>query len=265
MPHMHRTLWTLLLLLPLLAFDAGAAADSDEGQRPFEPGEGLRYEIRLLGVVAAEADLRIAGRKDENLRIQATARTVGATDSIFKMRSQASCTLEEDLEPSLCRSTSESRGNVKRREVRFDKGEGKVVERKMEKGKVDQKTIALDPGLDRMQDALSGLYMIRANLPEVGGAPLEFRSILKGKPVMVEARALRSEMVETRMGSFAATVVDVKILGDQDPDAATHATLWVTTDESRLPLRATTKAPIGTMEASLVGATGTKSGKLARR
>lgn len=264
---MNRTLGALLLLLTLGAANPGADAGSARGTgaRPFDPGEGLRYEIRMLGVVAAEADLRIAGRRRDQLRIQATARTVGATDSIFKMRSQASCTLEEDLEPSLCRSTSESRGKVKRREVRFEKSKGVVVERKMERGKIDQNEIELDPGLDGMQDALSGLYMIRANLPEVGGAPLEFRSILKGKPVMVEARALRTETVETPMGSFSATVVDVKILGKQDPDAATHATLWITTDENRLPLRATTKAPIGTMEASLVGATGTKSGRLAQR
>lgn len=262
---MHRALRFLLLLLPLAVFDARADLGPEGKQRPFDPGEGLHYEIRLLGVVAAEADLRIAGRQNDNLRIQATARTVGATDSIFKMRSQASCTLEEDLEPSLCRSTSESRGKVKRREVRFEKDEGKIVERKMEKGKVDQKTIALDPGLDGVQDALSGLYMIRAHLPTVGGDPLVFRSILKGKPVTVEARALRTETMETPMGSFSATVVDVKILEKQDPDAATHATLWITPDENRLPLRAVTKAPIGTMEASLVGATGTKSGKLARR
>lgn len=264
---MKRNLCLLLAFVVWPHLIARASDDEmpDETIRPFDSGEGLSYEIRLLGVLAAKADLELSGAVGKQLRIQANARSVGATESIFQMRSQASCTLEDDLEPSLCRSTSESRGKVKRREVRFDKESGVIQERKLEAGKVDQKKIELEPGLDGMQDALSGLYHLRAHLPPAGGDAIRFRSLVKGKPVTVEARTSAIERVETSLGTFEAAVVDVRILEKQDADAATHCKLWISLDERRLPLKAVTKAPLGTMEATLVDAKGVRGGRLARR
>src|SRR5690606_37428271 len=97
-----------LVLAFFILATAGSAWAAGPGQGnssvPFQPGEGLSYEIRLLGILAAEADLEVGGAGSEKLRVQAKARTVGPSDSVFKMRSQETCTMEADLEPSLCRS-----------------------------------------------------------------------------------------------------------------------------------------------------------------
>ncbi len=257
----------LLLLLLLLPLSAQARAESreDPATRPFRPGESLSYEIRLLGIETAKAELEVFDDRGGVLRVRAQARTTGAADGIFRMQSQATCSLEPSLDPGLCRGNLKSRRSTLRREVRFEKEEGVVAVRQMRNGKLKQSRIEFEPGLKEVHDTLSGLYLIRAKLPEVGQS-IRFRGVVEGASGEVVAETLRTEMVETELGTFRTAVVEVKILGKHDEDTTTQAVLWITMDENRLPLKATTKAPIGSLEARLVAAKGVKAaGVLAQR
>jgi hypothetical protein len=247
-----------LVFLPLAVARAERAEDQ-AGDRPFEPGESLAYEIRLLGIETARAELEVFEDRDGGVRIRAKARTTGAADGVFRMKSQASCTLEPSLDPELCRGSFQSRRSIRRREIRFDKESGVIVERSDANGKREQKRIELEPGFERVQDTLSGLYLVRARLPDPGET-LRFRAVVRSRPVDVEAETLRIETLRTDLGTFRTAVVEVRIFGDVDAETARQARLWITVDENRLPVKVTTKAPIGSMEAYLVAATGIRSG-----
>lgn len=255
-----RNLLVLLLLLPL-----AEVASASDAPHPFRAGEELSYAIRLLGVETARAELEVFDVGGGGVRIRAKARTTGAADGIFRMQSQATCTLEASLDPGICRGNLKSRRTVIRREVRFEKDDGVVQERHMHNGKLREKRIAFEPGYDGVHDTLSGLYLIRANLPAVGET-IRFRGVVEGASGEVRARTLREEVLETPLGSFRTAVVAVEIEGEQEEGATTEATLWISLDENRLPLKATTRAPLGTLEARLVAAKGVKAaGVLAQR
>jgi len=250
----------LFVLLPFSMARAGEGSERKEGERPFEPGETLSYEIRLLGIETARAELEVFDEGAGGMRIRARARTTGAADDVFRMKSQASCSLEEaSLDPELCRGTFQSRRTLRRREIRFDKETGIIVERNDANGEREQNRIQLEPGFEGVQDTLSALYLIRTRLPEPGEG-LRFRAVVRSKPVQVEAKTIREEALKTDVGTFRTAVVQVRIFGEVDEKTTREAYLWITLDENRLPMKAVTKAPIGSLEARLIGARGIRSG-----
>lgn len=251
----------LLFLLLSIPKPAHAAAPEKVAPHPFRAGEALSYEIHLLGIQTATAELEIFDGPAGALRVRAQARTTGAADGIFKMQSQATCSLDTSLDPAICRGNLKSRRSTLRREVRFDKEEGVVAVRHMHNGKLKQNRIEFEPGLKQVHDTLSGLYLIRANLPEVGQT-LRFRGVVEGGFGEVSATTLREEVLETSLGSFPTAVVAVKMHGEHEKDTTTEALLWISLDDNRLPLKASTKAPIGSLEARLVSARGVKAGKV---
>ncbi len=232
---------------------------------PFVPGEKLSYDVSLLGLRTAEANLQVSGTAKEGFRFTADGRTVGASDSLLGLRQSATCSVDDSLIPSLCRFSSEKRGGLRRRELRFDQNTGNVRERTLEDGKRDDKEIHFDSGLADVQDGLSGLYLLRSQLPDEVGDTVTFRSMRKGKPITISATLDRFEVVTTPAGTFQAAVMDLKILETQEADATTAASVWLTTDARRLPVKMTAAAPVGKLEAMLTSAHGTVKTELAER
>jgi hypothetical protein len=265
------TILAALLAVPHLALAVEPAAMSTpevmssapvEAAMPFADGEKLSYEVSLLGLTAGEAELRVESAGDTAWRIHAAGKTVGASDSIFGLRQSASCTVQgDDLSPEVCLFTSRQRSGMKRREVRFDSKTGAVRERTLEDGKRSEKTRTFDGGV---QDALSGLYLLRKNMPAMGET-MSFKAIRKGKAITVEAKAVGQETVKTDAGTFLATVVDLKILTKVDKDAAKSARVWFSADDRRLPVKLELAAPVGSLVAELTAAAGTLGNPVAKR
>lgn len=242
---------------------AASPATATEERMPFVDGERLVYDVRLLGITAGSAELRVEDAAGGAWRLHASGRTVGATDSIFGLRQSASCTIDGDtMKPEICLFTSRQRKGMKRREVRYDHATGDVSERILEDGKRRQKTRNF--GDEGIQEALSGLYLLRREFPAVGET-MRFRAIRKGKPILVEAEALRTERISTPAGDFTAMLVDLRIVTKVDKDAAQHAKVWFTDDDRRIPIRISVDAPVGSLVAELVSAANTRGGSLARR
>ncbi|WP_205624785.1 DUF3108 domain-containing protein [Vulgatibacter incomptus] len=245
----------------------GATAKSAPaaGSFPFVAGEQLSYDVSLLGIRTAEAKLKVDAGTDGGFRFSADGRTVGASDSLLGMRQEAMCSVDGGLAPSLCRFTSEKRGGMRRRELKFDAASGNVRERTLEEGKREEKEVHFDDGLGDVQDALSGLYLLRSKLSNEPGQTVEFRSMRKGKPITVRAVTGVPETVTTPAGTFEASPVKLDILEQQEADATVAATVWLTTDARRIPVKLSAAAPVGTLEAKLTGAVGTAKGELAAK
>lgn len=245
-----------------VAAEAGAPPAGESGAQtkhslPFSEGEELFYDVRYLGVKAAEAKLRVSGGPAKRMRLVADAHTVGASESLMGLRASATCTITpDDLVPTLCRNSSERKGNVRRRELRIDHRGKKVRERTIERGKLEEKEISVADTED-LHDALSALYFLRHRLPEVQKAPLRFPSMRRGKEITVEARFAGTSQMETALGTVEVAQIDLRILEAQEEGATTQATLWLATGAGRLPVRLSLAAPVGSIEAELTGAKGT--------
>lgn len=259
----------LLVAAPAAADDLAHVAPAPEAvaseaaveRMPFRDGERLIYEVSLLGLTAGAAELRAEGGDGGAWRFFASGRTTGATDSIFGLRQSATCTVQGDLlKPEVCLFTSRQRKGLKRREVRYDHASGDVSERTLENGKRSNKTRNF--GEEGIHEAVSGLYLLRKDFPDMGET-MSFRAIRKGKPLVVEAEALRRETVKTEAGTFQAVLVDLRIITKVDRDAAKHAQVWFSDDDRRIPIKVSVDAPVGSLVAELVEASGT--GALARR
>lgn len=232
---------------------------------PFSSGEVLGYEVSLLGIRAGQAEFRVEG-SGSSWRLVASGRTVGPSDSLFGLRQTASCTVEgDDFTPKLCLNTTSTRGSVRRKEIRFDPATGKVRERTLEEGKKREREIRFDDGMVDVQDALSGLYKMRRELPDEPGEVLRFRSMRKGKPLQVVARHAGREEVKTPAGTFLVNVVDVEILEKPDDDSPTRGRAWFTADVRRLPIRVSFDSPVGKLQAEMVSARGTVDNPVAER
>jgi len=264
------TILAALLVVPHLAFAAeGIAEPAPEvpvvpavATMPFADGEKLLYEVSLLGLTAGQAEVRVEEAGEGEWRLHASGRTVGASDSIFGLRQSASCTVQgAELAPQVCLFTSQQRSELKRREVRFDSKTGDVVERRVEAGKRSEKKRNFKGGV---QDALSGLFLLRKNLP-AQGETMSFTAMRKGKAITVEAKAVGQETVKTDAGSFLATVVELRILTKVDKDAATSGRVWFSADERRLPVKLSLAAPVGSLVAELTAAAGTLGNPVAGR
>lgn len=221
--------------------------------------------MTLLGIRAAEVRLSVGALPQDGFRFVASGRTVGATNSLLGARQDASCSVDESMVATLCRFSSEHRGGVRRRELRFDSSTGVVRERILEEGKRREGEVHFDSGLGDVHDVLSGLYLLRSKLPDSPGEAVMFRSMRKGKPISVEAKFDRIEMVKTAVGTFETAKIDVKILEEQEKDATSAASVWLSTDNRRLPVKMSAAAPIGSLEATLTSTAGTVKVELAKK
>jgi hypothetical protein len=250
-----------LLLVALLTVVAGPALGAPAS---FRPGERLSYDVTLLGVRTAEAQLWVEDGGEDQLQFQARGRTVGPADSLFNLRQTASCVVASDnLQPSICRFQSDRRGGERRREMRFDPENHTVRERTLDGGKHEDSTIAFDGTMTDVQEALSGLYYLRGELPEPG-TMVRMRSVSKGKAVSVEVRGIRRENITTPAGPFRTVAVELHILG-AGKDQTSSGVIWFSDDARHLPVKMSLDAPVGSLVAQLTSASGTIDPGLAGR
>ncbi len=215
----------------------------------FEVGETLRYEVRWLGITSGEMTLSVAEETGQpgQLRIEGQGRTLGAAESLFRVRSDSYCVVDrEGLAPVLCRSTFTSRSRERRREVRYDRAAGQIRETLLDEGEVERHTRAL---VADSQEVLSALYLARTR-PLEPGHPFSFRGARGDKPVRVTCVPEGEESIDGVRAMRLTLHVDEKAEADQ----ADSGQMWVSADTRHVPLRLRFVAPVGTLEIALVEA-----------
>lgn len=259
--------WTALVVAAGLLLAPGLAAASDVAAKPgapspdtpFVPGEELAYELRLLGLRAGEAKFRVEADalEPDLLRLEAHGRSVGAADSLFRLRQSATCEVERgSLALRVCRVATQQRTGDRRREFVVDRTARQIRERLLQDGKPREKVVEFGDGIDRVQEALSGLYLLRARIPEAG-RPQRFMAVRKNKPITVEATNRGTATVETPAGKFEAIEVRLAVIEGEGEEGETAGSLWFTADARRLPVKLSFDAKVGKLEAQLIDAKGT--------
>lgn len=259
--------WTPLLLAGLLvpglaAANAASAAPAAAPSRevaPFAPGEELNYELKLLGLRAGEAQFRVEedALEPDTWRLQARGRSLGAADSLFRLRQTATCVVERgSFALRVCRVATQQRTGDRRREFVVDRGQQHVRERVLKDGKPKEKVVEFGDGIDRVQEALSGLYLLRSQFP-ADGRPLRFQAVRKDKPITIEARLGPESTVQTPAGTFEAVEVKLQVIQGEAEEGEAAGSLWFTADSRRIPVKLSVDAKVGKLEGFLTGTKGT--------
>ena len=256
--------WTPLLLAGLLAPGLAAAQAAPAGApvpeaAPFAGGEELSFELKLLGIRAGEADFRVEedALEPETYKLHARGRSVGTADSLFRLRQTATCVVEKgSLALRVCRVATQQRTGDRRREFVVDRDQKRVRERLLQDGKPREKVVDFGEGIERVQEALSGLYLLRTQFPGEG-APLRFQALRKGKPITVEARHGGTSTVDTPAGKFEAVEVQLSVVNGEAEEGEAAGSLWFTADSRRIPVKLSVDAKVGKLEALLTSTKGT--------
>lgn len=271
--------WTPLLLAGLLvpalaAADAAPAPDAaptagaasaassatlgSAAATPFAPGEELNYQVTILGIQAGEAQFRVEESDDPGtFKLLARGRSLGAADSLFRLRQTATCEVDRgSLALRVCRVATEQRSGNRRREFLVDRAGRRVRERLLQDGKPREKVVDFGEGIDGVQEALSGLYLLRTHLP-ADGTPLRFQALRKGQPITIEARSGAVSEVDTPAGKFQAVEVKLAVVKGEADEGEAAGSLWFTADARRLPVKLSFDAKVGKLEAQLTDAKGT--------
>lgn len=248
------------LFVPALATADVPPAAAPPAAMPFAPGEELSYELALLGIRAGEAMLRV--EEDPlapgTFKLLAFGRSLGAADSLFRLRQTASCVVNKDsLALQICRIATQQRSGDRRREFVVDRDRKVVRERTLQDGKPRERVVDFGDGIDRVQEALSGLYFLRSRLPAEGES-LRFPAVRKGKSITVEASRAGTSSIVTPAGKFEAVEVRLAVVKGEADEGETAGSLWFSTDAQRLPVKLSFDAKVGKLEAILATSKGTR-------
>ncbi|GAB6057921.1 DUF3108 domain-containing protein [Desulfonatronum parangueonense] len=232
------------------------AMPGDEHPEPhefsFSPGEVLRYNVRWGVIPAAHATLEVHPRAQLHGRpahhFVMTTRTNSFADYFYRYRNYIDSFTEIDMSRSLAfNKQEEERSRHRNVDVLFDWN--RQVARISEKGQTRDGAELVDGTFD----PLSIFYVFRTQPLEVG-EELSVPVSDGKKLVQGVARVVAREEISIDDRVFDCFVVepDLQDLGGvfrKSPDAALQ--IWVTADESRLPVRVRSKVVVGYFTAEL--------------
>jgi hypothetical protein len=223
------------------------------GPMPYHPGEQLVYQASWIGIPAAGGKVVLSTDYGDPARLCAEIwiNTNLLTDKLYKMRDYLR---EEFAAASLKPAEMNIRQNEGRRHdtfhVTFDQRDHVVTLVKHgPRGAETRKFLSYNPS-----GPVSGAMMALSQPLEAGDS-LSFDAFSGTTRYVFELKVVRRERIGTPLGEFDAfrIVPSVTYLSDGKINDKVHdATLWVSADARRLPLRVESAVFIGSIRIDLV-------------
>ncbi len=234
-------IYTLIILIFLGTLVSGAQPLLKQPtiNKGFRTGEVLEYSVKVKGIPAGTQILQVKDRKvvagREVYHIESRSSLNNLFNIIYPYSEQSeSIILKDNFCPLYYKKYLRDGGYVGSTTINFDdvKQIAKVVK--------DQKTreIKIPNGI---QDELSMIYLLRTKNVKVG-EEYEFPALIGTKTFNVEVAVLRSEEIKTIFGNTKTLVVK---------SSPREVTLWITNDESRIPVRLEVNTKLGKLVAEL--------------
>lgn len=236
-----------MLLLVLLALLVGAPVTA-RSPLPFQPGERLTMKLSYASIVAGRASLvvRQVTRDGRSvLQFETRARSEGFFSDLFDFRvrdrTRATWDPESGCSLEIEKRLREGRA-VRDQLVTFDQAEGVAY---VDDPKIDAESFEIGPCA---LDVLSALFVTRLRgVPENGSLRLPLFD--NGKDYHLEVRFLRRETLDLPepFGPDTPTIVLEPMLVEGTGLFVQRGRLevWLTDDERRVPVRWSSKVPIG--------------------
>jgi hypothetical protein len=241
-----------MLALPLLVLLAGAPGCSLPAlavERPFQPGELLRYEVALNGVHAGQTILAIAASGPGRLESSLEARQTSLGSNRFRARSWLAAAT---LRPGPFRDAQDGWGARRTTEADLERSPNAV---RVEWHIGDRAGMnAYRRGPELLDFASTIPYLRAAALAP--GAPLCFDVVGATLHWHVEGRVGGAEPVATPAGRYQALRLAGTMRRSDGQGSVVPLRLWIATEARRLPVAAEIDSPLGQVRAELAAIDG---------
>jgi hypothetical protein len=263
--------WALLAALALAAAglaDAdsdGASSDADSSgltstvtppppgereilpavDRPFQPGESLRFSVQYGPIHAGSAYLQVMGGGERNGdpidTLVARAESNAFFSLTYKVRNRIESVWNAGGRYSLEYREDRREGGYKAKsQILFDQDKG-------EAHYSNGQTFPIPP---KVQDALSAFYYTRYQALPIGGSVIfDYHASRRSQPL--EVRVLGRERVKTPAGTFDCVVLEPVLKAGGIFKNKGRLVIWMTDDERRIPVLMRSKVAIGSISVVL--------------
>lgn len=226
------------------------------GALPFRPGEVLRYDVDVMGVVKA-GTLQLAVEPPilggSQLPLRARVRNTSVFAKVRRVKAVAFSWIDpETLRPQRYRDEMDENGLRKSTDVRFDRPGPNLTMAWIRGG--ERGRTAFPRAHPAALDLLSVLYYLRGATLRPGDA-LCFDLFGNWRLWRLTGTvAGKAERVDTPAGSFETLRIDSRLVRADDPSKSRPLHLWISTDPRRLPVAAVSEVDVGPVRALLAAA-----------
>jgi hypothetical protein len=221
------------------------APDTTLARVPWRIGEYFQFSIDWSGINAGSALMQVQNWQwvdgHRAWRIVSKTESNSFVSKFYRVRDRAETAIDaESLYSRRFEKHLREGGYNHDSVVRFDQENGKAH---------------YDNGLSfdvapRVHDVLSAFYYVRTQpLPEGGGLVVPAHD--NRKSYDLEVKVIRRERVEVPAGTFDCVVVEPILMSEGIFKSKGRTLVWLTDDARRLPVKVTSKVPIGSISVSL--------------
>jgi len=243
-------------LLPGTAGSASVTA-MQPPKPPFAEPERLHYSISWIGIPVGESTLVSQGMVDEGGNAVYHFSSTATSNHVLRLLYPVRTRIDSIVDPERflpIRYTMMGRQGFQRRnrELQFDQ-DNHVVQVTMDGERRNYPTVAA------VQDPLSALYFYRMTATMQPGEVVRIPVHDRKRPKQIVVTAGPVETVKTDAGTFQASRLHIK---QEEEGLFLHEgdiTVWITSDERRLPVRLEGRVAIGTVSAELEDYSGAPS------
>jgi len=249
-----------LLALALAAEPACGLPPLAPGDRPWQTGETLTYDLDVLGVVKAgtfQLSVERPMSGGEIVPLRGRAKTTSSVANVKKFAAVALSWIDaRTLLPERYRDEAEEDGVRKISDARIRPPGPELV---IETQYGDKKARAAFPRQGEVLDGLSAIAYLRA-AKVAPGDRFCFDLVANRRFWRLEGSvAPKAEKVETAAGTFDTFRVDLTMRrADRPEDRPRPVHLWFTRDARRLPVAIVSEVDVGPVRAMLSGIRGAR-------
>jgi Protein of unknown function (DUF3108) len=213
---------------------------------PWHIGEYFQFSVSWSGINAGSALMQVQNWQwvdgHKTWRIISKTESNSFVSKFYKVRDRVETSIDaESLYSRRFEKHLREGGYKHDSAVRFDQENQKA---RYEDGKV----VEVPP---RVHDVLSAFYYVRTQ-PLPDGATFSIPAHDNQKSYDLEVHVLRRERIEVPAGKFDCVVVEPVLKSEGIFKSKGQLLVWLTDDDRRLPVKVTSKVPIGSISVSLV-------------
>jgi len=217
-------------------------------ERPFRPGEYLKFSVQYGFIKAGYAYLEVPEVKDWKghsvFTLVARAESNKFFSSVYKVRNRIESYWDTAGHYSVRYAENRREGKYRTQsEILFDYD-------KQQAQYADGQAFPIPP---EVQDALSSFYFTRFQALPLGGSVIfDYHASRKSQPL--EVKVLGRERVETPAGTFDCVVIEPLLKAGGIFKNKGRLVIWLTDDERRMPVMMKSKVMIGSISVLLMDA-----------
>ncbi len=209
--------------------------------------ERLEFELSWIGIPAGTSYLSI-DRIENSFLIRSRAMSNRFVSAFYKVDDRIESIVDESFTHSVNYHIKIREGSTRKdREVKFDQAEKKAhyfdyVKRRQKVDDIEKNTF----------DVLSAFFAVRRMDLRVGGSVL-VKLFDDRKKYDLEVQVLRKERVTVPAGTFDTIVIKPRLKSEGIFVRKGDIFIWLTDDDTKVPVKVKTNAPVGSIAAELTG------------